>query len=170
MFIEAKTNFIEGLNIPRISAPFANSDSVLGNIKQTFLMTMNNGNVSESGKFSIVSFLFGCTPSAIVSARPFEFDLLYQSGLLGYLALLGIIFMGIRQGRKYLLEESDDMGYRLIVIALLIAGFLYLSFNNDEAPFIYSGDFDPLSRRSLFFGLIMLLGLTYRGALKEAKE
>ena len=165
--IDAGSNAIVNMNIPKISAQLASSTSPLGKLKQAFRLTLFNGNLSSNAKFSLTSTLFGCVPSSIVKTNVFEFDALYQTGFVGFFALLSVIFLGIRQSRSFLLQETKDESYRLAIVSMLLAGFIFYSFQNDELPYIYQNLFSPLSKNGVCFGLLFLLGVIYRTPIKE---
>ena len=165
--IDANSNAIMNLNIPKVSAQLASATSPLGKLKQAFKLTLYNGDLSTGAKFSFASALFGCVPNSIVKTSVFEFDALYQTGFVGFFALLTVIFLGIRQSRSFLLQEENDEAYRLALVSILFTGFLFYSIQNDELPYIYQNLFSPLSKNGICFGLLFLLGVIYRTPIKE---
>ena len=165
--IDAGSNAIANMNIPKISAQLSSATSPLGKLKQAFRLTLYNGNLSSNAKFSLASALFGCVPTSIVKTSIFEFDALYQTGFVGFFALLAVIFLGIRQSRNFLLQEEQEISYRLALVSILLAGFLFYSVQNDELPYIYQNLFSPLSRNGICFALIFLLGVIYATPIQE---
>ena len=161
LMIDAATGFIRNMGIPRISASLASDGSYLGSIRNSIEAAMFNGKIGVSSGFSIVSFLFGTMPTNLIQCRVFEFDVFWQSGFLGFAALLFVIFHGIKKSKEFLSSSSLPFGYRLVVIGMLIGFFLYFSLNNNEVPQTYSSVFMPLSRNALAFGALFLLGMVH---------
>ena len=170
LVIDAKTGFIRKMNIPKISANLASDSGYLGSARLAIEAVMNNGNTGGSQGFSIVSFLFGCVPYNVIKCNFFEFDVLWQTGFLGFAALLFIIFHGIKKGKEFLESERLPYGYSLSIVAILLAGFIYYSITVDEAPYIYSNVFLPLSRTAMPFAGLFLLGMMHAHPSKEVAQ
>lgn len=172
LIIDASNGFLVNAGIPKISANLGNPDGRIGTIRTAIQSAMFNGTsgTGHSG-FSFLSFLFGSgNQSKLVNSQFFEFDVFYQAGFLGYAALATFIFLAIKQSKTYLEHSKDDLGFRMVIISLLIAAFIYLSFNNDEVPMIYSSAFMPLSRNPIAFGLLFLVGILYATPFKEERQ
>lgn len=167
LFLDAMTGFIRNMNIPRISASLASDSSFLGSIRCSIEACLYGGSAGVSKKFSLVSFLFGASNAGVINCSVFEFDVLWQSGFLAFAGLVTMMFLGIRQARAFLLEGGEEEGHRLLVLGVLLAGVLYLSLKNNEAPQVYSSVFMPMSRNAMSFALIFLLGVTYAQPKKE---
>ena len=159
LVLDASNGFIRKMNIPKISASLSSDSSLLGKVRLSIEAALFNGNNGGLHRFSILSFLFGCTPSNIITTSIFEFDVLWQTGFVGFAALLVVLFQAIQKSKRFLANGTMSVGYRFIIVSLLLGSFLYFSLCNDESPMIYSRIFMPLSRNAMPFALIYLYGV-----------
>ena len=168
--IDARTGFIRKMNIPKISSSLSNDNSILGTIRVSIEAALFNGNSGGSQRFSFISFMFGCTPSNIITSPFFEFDVLWQTGFVGFAALLMVIFQAIANSKRFLSSHPMNYGYRMVIVSLLLGGFLVFSLSNDESPLVYSNVFMPLSRNAAPFALIYLCGVVSAHPSQEVAQ
>lgn len=168
--LDAATGFVRNMGIPKVSAALASESGFFGNIRKAFESTLFGGKIGVSQGFSISSFLFGTMPTSLIRSDVFEFDILWQTGFLGFGALLFVVFHGIKKGKSFLSDGTLPYGYKLSIVALLLGFFLYFSFVNEEVPQIYSNVFMPFARNPLFFGALFILGMIHAHPKTEVAQ
>ena len=130
--------------------------------------------------FNFLTTLFGAnavdasgTRLMVYNTHIFEFDILYQNGLVGFAGLMFLIFFGFYYGHRFLInEDGGPKCQRMAFMGILLGIFVYFSFNNDEIPLLHAYGLDeffsyhssllvPLSRSSFFLLAALLLGYIY---------
>jgi hypothetical protein len=123
--------------------------------------------------------LFGMSPSAsgiwngssfssgfYIKNRVFEFNALYEGGLIAFLGLLVAIVFAIISLRKYLHSEEKISGAKMALVALILGWFIFASFESDSYPAVfyyenYSVYSSPIFQNSIFLVVLFLLGFSY---------
>ena len=171
LFIDAFTGSILG-NFP--IAKIRNNRNTEGGLLYRLAASIRSVFVEEtlSGKkLNVLGILFGVDFSLANSSsltRFFEFNFLWQNGLIAFLLLLFFLFYFIRESYLFLNNDGQRMDGKAAVVALLAGAFLYFSFFDDEMPLHHATAFLPFSRESLTLLLSFLCGLVYTH--KEKKE
>lgn len=161
-FIDAKTDLLVNANIPKLSSALQGNNFV-GRIRQT-IMSLFYPTVSDAGfrNVDFLSVLFGRgNLNSVAFCNTFEFNILYENGLIAFLLLLLVIFGAMIHGRKFLFRDGIN-GEKGMILASLIGIFVYLSFCSDEMPLVHGSGFFPGTSHPLFIGGIILLGWIYQ--------
>ncbi len=123
------------------------------------------GNADDASlhKADFLSLLFGTRRAVDYhSTRFFEINVLWQNGLIAFALLLGLIFFGIYNAKKYLRAgEGEELSERVAVIAMLFALFAYMSLCADELPLVHHSGDALFTQNNYFLVLVFLLGYTY---------
>ena len=98
--------------------------------------------------------------------RIFEFNALFEGGVLAFLALLVAIVFAIMSLRKYLHSDSKISGAKVALVALILGWFIFESLESDPYPAVlyyadYSRYCSPISENHLFLVMLFLLGFAY---------
>ena len=123
-------------------------------------------------RVNIGSFLFGFNPSGdtitIHSTRFFEINILWQNGFLAFALLCFLICLYVKKGSEFLRNaDKEDYSYRLAVVAMLLAIFVYQSLFADEMPLIHGSDFLPFTHENTMLLVAFLMGLIYETQTKK---
>ena len=139
---------------------------VPGFIANTLAVTNDvfyNG-AADLHRFNLTSFLFGYHANYLDPhmTRFFPLNVLWQNGVLAFLLLVYVVMYALKNSRDYLAKGEDDLHFRLSVIAMMGALFLYICFYSDELPLPHTpNEFMPLSQSNYIFVLVFLFGLSY---------
>lgn len=166
--VDAKTDFLLNAGIPKLSSALA-GDNFVGLIRKT-LLSLFYPSISDAGfrNVDFTSVLFGRSNLSNISfCNTFEFNILYENGLITFLLLLFVVFVSMMYGRKFLFKDGVN-GEKGMIIASLIGIFVYFSFCSDEMPLVHDTGFFPVTSHPLFIGAIVLLGYIYEPS--KAKE
>ncbi len=98
--------------------------------------------------------------------RIFEFNALFEGGVLAFLALLVAIVFAIMSLRKYLHSDSKISGAKVALVALILGWFIFESLESDPYPAVlyyadYSRYCSPIFENHLFLVMLFLLGFAY---------
>ena len=164
LFTDAKTGFLRSMGIPYLSANLASNDGFFGSIRRQIQDVLYGGAMNaELGKIDPMSLLFGYhNLSSVHFSSCFEFNVLYENGLLGFLLLIALLFLGIRRCHAYLVQ-GEDKALRGILIALLFSALLYYSVCADELPLVHESGFLPFTQSGIFLGCIAVCGYCHGG-------
>lgn len=150
-------------------------------ISSTFFSTTASG----ARVLNFGSLLFGMQATYVFDLPFFEFNVLWQNGLLAFAGVIYCIFYFMKRIRHYVFDDTQGkLKDKLIVVTMILGMFLYFSFLSDEMPLrhpeglneIFSSHSTTLmafTRSNSILLLFFLLGLTfsiepkYRGAIEE---
>ena len=173
--------------IPKIGGQFASESGIGYQLEEMISQTLFP--VTSTGrKFDFASAMFGMgSANHYYGTAFFEFNLIWENGLLAFVGTLYCIFYFMKKIRVYLHDDTQGSLDKKLVVAMMILGiFLYFSFCSDEMPLRHpEGLQEPFSnhsttllafpRSNAFILLFFLLGLVfsvdpkYRGAAEEIK-
>ena len=123
-------------------------------------------NSSAQGIWEGTNFL----PGFFIKNRIFEFNALYEGGLVAFIALLVFLVFAVISLRKYLHVEEKIPVEKIVLVSLLFAFFLYESFESDSAPLVVNGKFvtyvSPIFQNNIFLIMVLLLGIAYTPIFK----
>jgi hypothetical protein len=121
---------------------------------------------NDSGVWEGVNFLSGF----FIKNRVFEFAVLYEGGLIAFLALLVLLAFAIIALRKYLHSEEKISGEKIVVVSLLLAYLVYQSLEMDSYPILHANQspvyVSPVFQNAAFLLMVLLLGVSYQPIFK----
>ncbi len=170
LFIDAFTGAILG-NFPL--AKIRDNRNQEGGLLNRLAASIRSVFVEETSygkKLNVLGILFGVDFSLASGSsltRFFEFNFLWQNGLIAFLLLLFFLFYFIRESYLFLKEDQARMDGKAVVVALLAGALLYFSFFDDEMPYHHATAFLPFSRESLTLLLSFVCGLVYNHKEKK---
>jgi hypothetical protein len=105
--------------------------------------------------------------------RIFEFNALYEGGLLAFLGLLVGIVFAIISLRKFLHSENGVRGEKILLVALLLGWFIYASLESDSFPVLSYPNapyrfVSPIFHNNFFLVMMALLGASYQPIFLES--
>ena len=129
--------------IPLIGAYFEPGGTMY-TLETAISQLMFNSDAAGRRSFDFVSLLFGAKDPIAYDLRMFEFQVLYQNGLLAFLLLLYAAFFGMLKGYRLLSsdEGKEAIPYAYCFIALGV--FVYLSFCDSEMPLRHPSDLNGI--------------------------
>ena len=162
LIIDAKTAILRSMNIPYLSANLASNDGFFGEIRRQIQDVMFGGAMNaELGKIDPLSLFFGYhNLTSVHFSSSFEFNILYENGLLVFLLLVVLLFLGILRYRAYLVQ-GEGRTPRAILVALLFSALVYFSVCSDELPFVHESGFLPFAQSGIFLGCIAVCGYCF---------
>lgn len=103
--------------------------------------------VSGSGarSINIVSILFGMKATNVYTLPFFEFNILWENGILAFAGVVYSIFYFMKKTRHYVFDGSQGLlKDKLIVVSMILGLFLYFSFFSDEMPLRHPEGLDEI--------------------------
>jgi hypothetical protein len=93
-----------------------------------------------------------------------EFTILYEGGILAFLAFLTMVVFAVISLRKYLHEGDKIDGTHVLVVFFLLAYLIYATLFSDVAPFTLHKSWyvSPVFQNALLTLSMFFLGLAYR--------
>jgi len=158
LFLEAAAGVLSKM-VPALSGRL--SAGKLGEVVDSIRRTMFNS-PDPLASFNLKTFLFGYSRGAFSSV--FEFNILSENGIVAFGLLIYLFIFFAYSLHRFLKDDKEDFGGKLVLFALILAYVAYLSFFADELPLRHQSQDVSLftTRGHLFFALFFLLGLTYQ--------
>jgi hypothetical protein len=159
-------------NIPVLNKIF-NNGQLLAPINEIINAVFRNG---SSGGIDIASIFGGALKDdyaywierfyslANMNNVSFEFAILFEGGILAFIALCVFMLFTIGTSRKYLFENGSPTAGRFLLVTFLLASAVYLSFSGSFFPYIKESMVyvSPLRGNPIFLLSLFVIGFSYR--------
>lgn len=111
------------------------------------------------------------TKDILTSTGIFEVEIIKEGGLLGFVAFVIFLMFAYKTFANYLKKSKDNDYIKVILLGLVVAYFLYMTFESDVFPETHSGNaYSPITRSLPFLIMLFVIGYVTYPANKDEIE